>query len=81
VRTNVDKSARDAMVLRTTDLGKCYLYYCVGIFKSLVQNHGLFTVTLLSAHGQVTVSSQLTQIQGSYSFLLSQFVCSHRRSR
>ena len=67
------------MALRTTNLAKCYLY--VVIFESLVHTHGQQTFTLLSVHCQVTVSSRLAQVQGSYFLLLSKFVCSHRRSR
>jgi len=81
LRSKVDKSVRDAMALRTTNLAKCYLYYCVVIFKSLVHTHGLLTFTLISAHVLVTVSSRLAQVQESYFLPLSKFVCSHRRSR
>jgi len=69
VRSNADKSARDAMALRTTNLAKCYLYYCVVIFESLVLNHGQLTVTLLPAPGQVTVISRLIQFMEVILFL------------
>ena len=74
------QNARDTMAMKITNLAKCCLYYYFIIFKSLVHTHRQLTVTLLSAHGQVTVISRITSVHGSYSFPLSQSVCSHRRS-